>query len=156
MLSITDTNVPTVPIQSKTFRPQYQLGLQTPEQRSTSVWHSWIDSRHLLLYDTTFCQLCVSQLHSQNRDEACILNRCSNWEDARVFYFWKPDSPKWHQGSVLKVLGQQTCKNIYQRNMLKKKVLIVTLSSIQFLTRQWIVCSKQFVVKTTDIWSKTH
>ena len=38
---------------------------------------------------------------SQNQVEACILNWCSNWKDARLsvyISFWKHDSLKYHQG----------------------------------------------------------
>ena len=44
---------------------------------------------------------------SQNLDEACILNGCSNWKDARLsvyISFRKHDSLNFYQGSVLKVL----------------------------------------------------
>ena len=45
-----------------------------------------------------------------NLDEACILNGCTNWKEASVFFSRKHDSSKCYKGSVLKVVLIQKLK----------------------------------------------
>ena len=98
MHSIRDIQVPPVPIQPKTFRfPQRSLDLRILSKEAFSRSGSTVVTMKLSCYT----------YQSQNLDEACILNGCSNWNDPRLsvcISFRKHDSLKYHQGSVLKVL----------------------------------------------------
>ena len=100
MHSVTDIRVPPVPIQPKTFRfPQRSLDLRSLSKE--------VFSRRGSTVVTMKPNISCYTYRSQNLDEACILNGCSNWKDARQSVyssFRKHDSLKYHQGSVLKVL----------------------------------------------------